>query len=120
MRRLAVAFAAILLGAFMAAPATRAADNVTQLQKVDHVIGSGTMARDGDVVQVNYTGWLYDVNAKDHRGQEFDSSLDSGEPAATRIAGVATSTATVSGTAYFCARRAVEPEDAPAETAANK
>src|SRR5262245_29438474 len=29
----------------------------------------------------------------------------------------ATSTATVSGTAYFCSRRAVEAEDAPAETA---
>ncbi|GAB3793094.1 hypothetical protein GCM10028797_34550 [Dyella agri] len=44
------------------------------------MVGSGTVANDGDVVQVNYTGWLYDANAKDHHGKEFDSSLDSGEP----------------------------------------
>jgi FKBP-type peptidyl-prolyl cis-trans isomerase FkpA len=80
MRRLAAAFTAVLLGAFMTAPAALAADGVTQLQKIDHVVGSGTVARDGDTVQVNYTGWLYDANAKNHHGQEFDSSLDGGEP----------------------------------------
>ncbi|MFK2929471.1 FKBP-type peptidyl-prolyl cis-trans isomerase [Dyella agri] len=80
MRLLSAAFAAVLLGAFVAAPAALAADKVTQLQKIDHVVGSGTVANDGDVVQVNYTGWLYDANAKDHHGKEFDSSLDSGEP----------------------------------------
>ena len=80
MRRLAAARAAVLFGAFVATPATLAADNVTQLQKIDHVVGSGTVARDGDVVEVNYTGWLYDANARDHHGREFDSSLDNGEP----------------------------------------
>ena len=50
------------------------------MQKIDRVSGNGTVARDGDVVQVNYTGWLYDAAAKDHRGKEFDSSLDGGEP----------------------------------------
>lgn len=77
MRRLLLAatfaFAACTLPAL-------AADNVTQLQKIDRVVGSGTLARDGDVVRVNYTGWLYAANAKDHHGKEFDSSLDSGEP----------------------------------------
>jgi len=80
MRRLSAAFAALVLGAFVAAPAILAADNVTLLQKTDRVVGKGTVARDGDTVQVNYTGWLYDANAKDHHGKEFDSSLDSGEP----------------------------------------
>ena len=77
MRRLLLA--ATLALAAGALPAL-AADNVTQLQKADRVVGSGTMARDGDVVQVNYTGWLYDADAKDHHGKEFDSSLDGGEP----------------------------------------
>jgi FKBP-type peptidyl-prolyl cis-trans isomerase FkpA len=77
MRRLLLA--ATLALAAGALPAL-AADNVTQLQKADRVVGSGTMARDGDVVQVNYTGWLYDADAKDHHGTEFDSSLDGGEP----------------------------------------
>lgn len=44
------------------------------------MIGTGAVARDGDVVQVNYTGWLYDANASDHHGAEFDSSEKSGEP----------------------------------------
>ena len=79
MRRLST-FAAVLLGAFIAAPAVLAAGNVTLLQKTDRVAGKGTVARDGDTVQVNYTGWLYDANAKNHHGREFDSSLDSGEP----------------------------------------
>ena len=80
MRRLPAAFAAILLGAFAAAPSARAADNTAQLQKTDRVVGTGTVARDGDVVQVNYTGWLYDANAKDRHGTEFDSSAENGEP----------------------------------------
>jgi len=56
-----------------------AADNVTQLQKIDHVLGSGAVANDGDTVRVNYTGWLYDADAKDHHGKEFDST-QGGEP----------------------------------------
>ncbi|MEW9571056.1 FKBP-type peptidyl-prolyl cis-trans isomerase [Rhodanobacter sp. Si-c] len=80
MRHLSVAFAAILLGAFVATSPAWAADKITQLQKIDHVVGSGTVANDGDVVQVNYTGWLYDANTKNHHGKEFDSSVDSGEP----------------------------------------
>lgn len=80
MRRLSAAFAAVLLVAFAVAPTTWAADKIIQLQKIDRVSGNGTVARDGDVVQVNYTGWLYDAAAKDHRGKEFDSSLDGGEP----------------------------------------
>ncbi|OOG47193.1 peptidylprolyl isomerase [Rhodanobacter sp. C06] len=80
MRRLTAAFAAILLGAFVVASPALAADDVTQLQKIDRVVGSGAVANDGDVVQVNYTGWLYDANAADHHGKEFDSSLENGEP----------------------------------------
>ena len=80
MRRLPAALAAILLGAFAATPLAWAADNIAQLQKTDRVVGTGTVARDGDVVQVSYTGWLYDANAKDRHGAEFDSSEENGEP----------------------------------------
>ena len=76
MRRLllvaTLALAACILPAF-------AADDVTQLQKIDQVVGSGAVANDGDVVQVNYTGWLYDASATDHHGKEFDST-QGGEP----------------------------------------
>ena len=36
-------------------------------------------AEAGDFVEVHYTGWLYDEQAEDHRGDKFDSSVDRGQ-----------------------------------------
>ncbi len=41
--------------------------------------GYGRAAKAGDNVTVHYTGWLYDENAPDNRGDKFDSSVDRGE-----------------------------------------
>ena len=41
--------------------------------------GYGRAAEPGDLVEVHYTGWLYDENAPDHRGTKFDSSIDRGQ-----------------------------------------
>lgn len=41
--------------------------------------GDGRAAAPGDVVEVHYTGWLYDESAADGRGDKFDSSVDRGE-----------------------------------------
>lgn len=41
--------------------------------------GHGRAAEAGDVVDVHYTGWLYDESAADKRGEKFDSSVDRGE-----------------------------------------
>lgn len=49
---------------------TRTADG---LEYWDIKLGSGPRAIPGDIVQVQYTGWLAN-------GKKFDSSLDSGEP----------------------------------------
>jgi FKBP-type peptidyl-prolyl cis-trans isomerase FkpA len=57
------------------APATEPALLVTDL-----VQGVGDEALPGMVVIIHYTGWLYDANAKDHRGREFDSSRTRGRP----------------------------------------
>lgn len=38
--------------------------------------GYGKAAEPGDYVTVHYTGWLYDENAPDMRGEKFDSSVD--------------------------------------------
>ena len=46
----------------------------------DQIVGKGAIASTGDAVTVQYTGWLYDPNAPDHRGPKFDSSYDQGEP----------------------------------------
>ena len=37
--------------------------------------GHGRAAVAGDFVSVHYTGWLYDENAPDNRGEQFDSSV---------------------------------------------
>jgi FKBP-type peptidyl-prolyl cis-trans isomerase FkpA len=41
--------------------------------------GHGRVAEAGDYVEVDYTGWLYDDQAADSRGNKFDSSVDRGE-----------------------------------------
>jgi FKBP-type peptidyl-prolyl cis-trans isomerase FkpA len=41
----------------------------------DISVGTGTTAAAGKTVTVNYTGWLYDANATDHKGTQFDTSI---------------------------------------------
>jgi len=41
--------------------------------------GYGRAAEAGDYVEVHYTGWLYDDQADDNRGDKFDSSVDRGQ-----------------------------------------
>ena len=53
--------------------------NVSELQKIDTVVGDGKEATAGNHVDVHYTGWLFDDKAPDNKGQKFDSSLDRGQ-----------------------------------------
>ena len=50
----------------------------TQLQVTDTVVGTGATAAAGNTLTVNYTGWLYDANAAQNHGTQFDSSLGAG------------------------------------------
>ncbi len=36
-------------------------------------VGTGPEAMNGDMLNVNYTGWLYDPNASENKGTQFDS-----------------------------------------------
>ena len=54
--------------------------NITQLQKIDTLPGTGREAEPGFNVSVHYTGWLYDETAEGHKGKKFDSSVDRKEP----------------------------------------
>jgi FKBP-type peptidyl-prolyl cis-trans isomerase FkpA len=56
------------------------ATNVTELVKKDIKIGTGEEAVVGNMVEVHYTGWLYDPAAPDKKGAKFDSSRDRGTP----------------------------------------
>ncbi len=53
---------------------------ITELVKIDTVEGQGRAAEQGFNVTVHYTGWLYDPNKSDGKGEKFDSSLDRREP----------------------------------------
>lgn len=61
-------------------PAEATGGGVDKLIVIDQKDGTGAEAKDGWTVTVNYTGWLYDANAKDKHGKKFDSSYDHGEP----------------------------------------
>jgi len=47
---------------------------------IDTVQGTGTTAAAGDLLVVNYTGYLYDATKADFKGAKFDSSVDRGTP----------------------------------------
>ena len=47
---------------------------------IDNVLGTGTVAATGDLLVVNYTGYLYDATKSDFKGAKFDSSVDRGTP----------------------------------------
>ncbi|WP_373921720.1 FKBP-type peptidyl-prolyl cis-trans isomerase [Undibacterium cyanobacteriorum] len=54
--------------------------HVQKLVSVDTQVGTGDEVKNGDVIEVHYTGWLYNSKAPNLRGAKFDSSRDSGTP----------------------------------------
>ena len=64
-------FAAISVGcALPTGPSANAPFSVTDL-----VVGTGSSADSGESITVDYTGWLYDAGAADHKGLVFDTSI---------------------------------------------
>ncbi len=53
-------------------PTTSAPVNVP-FTTTDLSVGAGAEAVAGQPLTVNYTGWLYDANAPDNKGQQFDT-----------------------------------------------
>jgi FKBP-type peptidyl-prolyl cis-trans isomerase FkpA len=83
--RIAVVVAALAVCACASAPSKPPTDRsaagtfttpVTDLQYIDVGVGAGAEALPGTFVVLNYTGWLYDPFAPNHRGAKFDSSRD--------------------------------------------
>jgi FKBP-type peptidyl-prolyl cis-trans isomerase FkpA len=60
---------------------------VSSLEVTDLTRGTGGVAAAGQYAVVQYTGWLYEPAAPDHKGKEFDSSLKSGTPFRFRLGG---------------------------------
>lgn len=47
---------------------------------IENVVGTGTVAAAGDLLVVNYTGYLYDANQSNFKGAKIDSSIDRQSP----------------------------------------
>ena len=63
-------------GASKPAASAAAVPPPTQLQVEDLGAGTGPAIEPGKVAVMQYTGWLYEASAPDHKGKKFDSSLD--------------------------------------------
>jgi FKBP-type peptidyl-prolyl cis-trans isomerase len=75
-----VALCAACSGKSEAPPSAAAASPVTSLQTVTLKPGTGAAIGSGQIAVVQYTGWLYEAGATDHKGKQFDSSLTRREP----------------------------------------
>lgn len=80
MLRLAIVTLLIVILAACGDPQPPAGGSLDELQRIDLKAGSGEVAASGDRISVHYTGWLYDENAAEQRGAQFDSSRQRGEP----------------------------------------
>ncbi|MET0718950.1 MAG: FKBP-type peptidyl-prolyl cis-trans isomerase [Pseudoxanthomonas sp.] len=78
--RFAVPLLALLALSACADPGPPPGGSVAELQRIDEKPGTGAIATAGSDVTVHYTGWLYDERVADKRGEEFDSSVERGEP----------------------------------------
>jgi FKBP-type peptidyl-prolyl cis-trans isomerase FkpA len=56
------------------------ASGIAGYSQTDIRPGAGTAAATGNVLTVQYTGWLYDASKTDQKGLPFDSSLGSTDP----------------------------------------
>lgn len=81
---LPLACCAVLLAA-CGEPAPPPGGTIPELQRIEVTTGDGPVAAPGDEVTVHYTGWLYDQDAQDHRGEQFDSSRTRGQPFTFRL-----------------------------------
>ena len=53
----------------------------------DVTIGESAVASNGRRAIVHYTGWLYEPNAPERKGRQFDSSREHGEPFEFEVGG---------------------------------
>jgi FKBP-type peptidyl-prolyl cis-trans isomerase FkpA len=56
------------------------ANAVTSLQTETLKPGTGATVGGGQMAVVQYTGWLYEAGATDHKGKQFDSSREGRQP----------------------------------------
>jgi FKBP-type peptidyl-prolyl cis-trans isomerase len=53
---------------------------ISKLIIIDEKIGDGVDVTPGMYLDMHYTGWIYNPNAPDRHGAQFDTSRDRGQP----------------------------------------
>ncbi|MEP6883432.1 MAG: FKBP-type peptidyl-prolyl cis-trans isomerase [Gammaproteobacteria bacterium] len=79
-RKLAVIVLAGSIAACGSKPVTAPSPGVDAMQSVQLKAGSGPEITAGKIAVVQYTGWLYEASAPEHKGKQFDSSRTAGQP----------------------------------------
>jgi len=74
-RAAGAALALLLIVATACTSAPSSPTTIPAFSQTDLRVGTGAEAASGQVIQVNYTGWLYDASKADHKGGQFDSSI---------------------------------------------
>jgi FKBP-type peptidyl-prolyl cis-trans isomerase FkpA len=69
-----------LIAACGGKPAPAPSSGVNTMQTVELKPGTGEAVAAGKIAVVQYTGWLYESSATDHKGKQFDSSRTGGQP----------------------------------------
>jgi FKBP-type peptidyl-prolyl cis-trans isomerase FkpA len=69
-----------LIAACGGKPAAAPPTGVNSMQTVELKPGMGESVTAGKIAVVQYTGWLYEASAADHKGKQFDSSRTGGQP----------------------------------------
>ena len=59
---------------------TKEENKMTEFTTIDNQLGEGREAEKGLTITVHYSGWIYDENEDDKKGNKFDSSKDRNEP----------------------------------------
>jgi FKBP-type peptidyl-prolyl cis-trans isomerase FkpA len=80
---LRVLIVSLVLGCIAACggkPAAGPAPGPQSLEIVDLKAGDGAAVAAGQRAVLQYTGWLYDASAPEHKGKQFDSSRGGPEP----------------------------------------
>lgn len=74
----AVLIAALVIAATGCGASPTTPSNNAPYSQTDIRLGTGTLAENGHLLTVSYTGWFYSSSAPDHKGPEFDSSTGRG------------------------------------------
>jgi len=80
LRKVGVVALVGLIAACGGKPSAVPTSGVSSMQSVELKAGTGEGITPGRIAVVQYTGWLYEAAATDHKGKQFDSSRNVGQP----------------------------------------